>query len=51
MDEYDLANNLFGASRLESDASATSTETVLGTAVSDSVDGIVSVVLEGMSPP
>lgn len=47
MDEYDLANNLFGSSRLESDASATSTETVLGTAVSDSADGIVSVVLEG----
>ena len=47
MDEYDLANNLFGSSRLESDASATSTETVLGTAVGDSVDGIVSVVLEG----
>lgn len=47
MDEYDLANSLYGTSRLESDPSATTTETVLGTAVSDSVDGIVSVVLEG----
>ena len=47
MNDFDLANLLFGKKRLESDEKETTTSTCYATAVSDSVDGVVSVVIDG----
>ena len=47
MNDFDLASLLFGKKRLESDEKETTTSTCYATAVSDSVDGVVSVVIDG----
>ena len=49
MSEIDLANSLFGSKRLEGSTHHSSTSTLTGTAVSDSADGKVKVVIDGDS--
>lgn len=49
MSEIDLANSLFGSKRLEGSTHHSTTSTLTGTAVSDSADGKVKVVIDGDS--
>ena len=46
-DRYELASAIFGTKRAETDPSALSTAIITGTAVSDSENGIVSVIPDG----